>query len=94
MRRDFLSPPIIRDRAGAIRPDFSVCVEGSVSPFRWGSARSVIACLFRSLLESGKGVGGLSFGLPGRRPAAISGCAHLVSRHEPVWLTQDVALSK
>ena len=23
----FFSPPIIRDRAGAIRPDFSVCVE-------------------------------------------------------------------
>ena len=28
VRREFYSPPIIRDRAGAIRPDFSVCVEG------------------------------------------------------------------
>ena len=28
----FLTPPIIRDRAGAIRPDFSVCVECSLSP--------------------------------------------------------------
>ena len=34
VRRGCLSPPIIRDRAGVIRPDFSVCVEGSVSPFR------------------------------------------------------------
>ena len=30
------SPPIIRDRAGAIRPDFSVCVEGSLLLSSWG----------------------------------------------------------
>ena len=66
----FFSPPIIRDRAGAIRPDFSVCVESRCTLA--GRASTVIACLSCSLLGSGKGVGGLSFGLMGRRSAAIS----------------------
>ena len=59
-----------RDRAGAIRPDFSVCVGSRCTLV--GRASAVIACLSRSLLESGKGVGGLPFGLLGRRSAAIS----------------------
>ena len=71
VRREF-SPPIIRDRAGAIRPDFSMCVESSCTLV--GRTLSVIvAFLFCSLLGSGKGVGGLSFGLLGRQIAAISG---------------------
>ena len=37
----FHSPPIIRDRSGAIRPDFSVCVEGRCMLV--GRASSVIA---------------------------------------------------
>ena len=86
------SPPIIRDRAGAIRPDFSVCVESRCTLV--GRASTVIACLSRSLPESGKGVGGLSFGSLGKRSAAISVGAFStrwdLTRYEPVWLAQNV----
>ena len=90
----FYSPPIIRDRAGAIRPDFSVRVESRCTLV--GRASTVIACLSRSLPESGKGVGGHSFGLLGRRSAAISVGAFLtrwdLTHYEPVWLAQNVAI--
>ena len=53
-------------------------------------------CLSRSLLGSGKGVGGLSFGLLGRRSAAISVGVFLIcwdlTHYELVWLAQNVDL--
>ena len=53
VRRE-VSPPIIRDRAGAIRPDFSVCVECRAN---W---QTDIACYSCVLVAPGKrkGVGG------------------------------------
>ena len=61
-----------------------------------GRASTVIACFSRSPPESGKGVGGLSFGSLGRRSAAISVGAFLtcrdMTRYEPVWLARNVAL--
>ena len=69
-------PPIIRDRAGAIRPDLSVCVESSLDTLPCEDLHDLSsACLFRSHLESRKGAGALSLGFSGRRSAAVSCCA-------------------
>ena len=75
----FRSPPIIRDRAGAIRPDFSVCVESLVALA--GKLHSCVANnLSRSLLGSGKGAGAPPLRLPGKTVCVCLGrCNFFVS---------------
>ena len=84
--RRHTTPHIIRDRAGAIRPDFSVCAEASARP-KWSFP--VIAA-FSLTLGKRKGLG-LSFGFSGGRSAAISGSCplQLGLRREATWLAQD-----
>ena len=64
----YMTPHIIRDRAGAIRPDFSVCVECSARP-KW-----LLPLIAAFSLTPGKRKGlGVPFGFSGGRSAAISG---------------------
>ena len=81
-----MTPHIIRDRVGAIRPDFSVCVEASARP-KWS-----FPVIVAFSLTPGKRKGlGPPFGFSGRRSAAISGSfpLQLGLRREATWLAQN-----
>ena len=80
------SPPIIRDRAGAIWPDFSVCVESSTRP-KW-SLPGIVA--FSLTLGKRKGFGPPSASREGspRQSRAVS-TSNRFLRREATWLAQD-----
>ena len=95
VRREFSSPPIIRDRAGAIRPDFSVCVESSCMLV--GRTSTVIVAFLLTPGER-KGSWGPLLRLSGKTDFGnLRWCLLYLlglTRCEPVWLAQNVLLTR